>query len=170
MAKSSLRNWHNGHKSFHFWIATFFGSGWVRPAPGTWGSLAAMLAGVALIESEISIKAYCTLIVIITILGIWSINAIERMTNIHDAGEIVIDEVAGMWITLLPVYMFSGSYTLYIIAFVLFRIFDIIKPWPISYLDDHISGGFGVMIDDIVAGVFASGVIILIGLYTSVFV
>jgi phosphatidylglycerophosphatase A len=74
--------------------------------------------------------------------------------DVHDDSSIVWDEIAGMMITMLAVPL---SWQTLLIGFVLFRFFDILKPWPISYLDKHVHGGFGIMIDDVLAGLFALG-------------
>ncbi len=153
--KQSLDNWQDRKASPAYWIAVFFGSGLIRPAPGTWGSFAALITGYLLIAAGVSAFVFATAIFVVTIIGTLSIDAIERQTGVHDAPEIVIDEVAGMWLALLPCYYMDTSYALFIAAFVLFRVFDIIKPWPIGWLDRKVSGGFGVMVDDIVAGIFA---------------
>lgn len=136
-----------------------FGVGLLRPAPGTWGSLAAVIVGYLLVSGGLSLVVLLTSIALITLLSIWAINDIEAKSGIHDAGEIVIDEVAGQWLALVPFYFFKGSLLGYAAAFLLFRLFDIWKPWPIGFLDKHVSGGFGVMVDDLVAGIFAAAVL-----------
>ena len=161
--KERLDSWENRFRSPAYWIAVFFGSGLLRPAPGTWGSFAALVAGYFLFQS--GIIAFVAAIVVVTIIGAFAINNIEQQTGVHDAPEIVIDEVAGMWISLLPLYFIEASLWWFGAAFLLFRLFDIIKPWPIGWLDRHVSGGFGVMVDDIVAGLFA---IIGLGVLTTV--
>lgn len=153
--KQRLDGWQGRWRSPAFWLAVFFGAGLLRPAPGTWGSLAALGAGYWIIAAGAGLAVFAGAILIVTLLGTIAINAIEKTTGIHDAPEIVIDEVAGMWIAMLPVYLLPANPWLFVAAFVLFRIFDIIKPWPIGWLDKKVSGGFGVMVDDIVAGVFA---------------
>ncbi|MCW9044778.1 MAG: phosphatidylglycerophosphatase A, partial [Alphaproteobacteria bacterium] len=82
----------------------------------------------------------------------------EQASTKHDPGEIVIDEVAGQWLSLFPVSYFLGQADIIgvIAAFILFRIFDILKPWPIRLLDSKVGGGFGVMVDDIGAGIVAA--------------
>ena len=151
--KQHLDNWQNRYRSPAYWIAVYFGSGLIRPAPGTWGSLAALISGYFLFQAGIMIFALS--IVLVTIVGTITIDTIEKQTGIHDAPEIVIDEVAGMWISLLPFFFIEYSLVGFAFAFLFFRLFDIIKPWPIGWLDRHVSGGFGVMVDDIVAGLFA---------------
>ncbi len=153
--KQSLDSWQGRWRSPAFWLAVFFGSGLMRPAPGTWGSLAALLAGYGMIAAGATLPLFVFAIVLVTLLGTLAINRIEVSSGIHDAPEIVIDEVAGMWIAMVPCYFLPASPYLFVTAFILFRIFDILKPWPIGWLDQKVGGGFGVMIDDIVAGIFA---------------
>jgi phosphatidylglycerophosphatase A len=151
------------------WIATWFGVGFLRPAPGTWGSLAALPFGIFLIQTD-NIFIFFLAIILFFCLGLLACNAFERMTGTHDHKMIVIDEVAGQWLTLTPLILLkdinAGSEFI-IAAFLLFRFFDIVKPWPASYVDRNIKGAWGVMGDDIVAGIFAavtlSGVMIYAG-------
>ncbi len=160
--KQRLETWDGRWKSPSFWLAVFFGAGLLRPAPGTWGSLAALAVGYGLIASGLGVWLFCAAILLVTAAGTIAINAIERETGIHDAPEIVIDEVSGMWIALLPSYFLPSLPWLFVAAFILFRVFDIIKPWPIGWLDRKVGGGFGVMLDDIVAGIFSViGIILL---------
>lgn len=139
-------------------LSTWFWSGLSPKAPGTAGSLAALPVGFLLyylggqlLLLEATIIVFC--------LGLWSTHIYITKTSRSDPGEVVIDEVAGQWIPLLV----AGSSPLYYaLAFILFRLFDIFKPWPISWLDKNIKGAFGVMIDDILAGLFALGALIVI--------
>ncbi len=85
-------------------------------------------------------------------MGIWICGKTAEDMGVHDDSSIVWDEVAGMLITMLAVPL---SWQTLLMGFVLFRFFDILKPWPISYLDKHVHGGFGIMIDDVLAGLFA---------------
>lgn len=163
MAKQPINSWPDRKQHISFWWSTFFGVGLLKPAPGTWGSLAALFVGYLLISNGISLVALLVLTGIITAVSVWAINDIEKKSGIHDAGEIVIDEVAGQWLAFVPFYFFSADLMAYAIAFVLFRLFDIWKPWPIGPLDKHVSGGFGVMVDDLVAGGFAA--LVLWGLF-----
>jgi phosphatidylglycerophosphatase A len=151
---------------------TFFGSGLAPKAPGTVGSFTALLVGIALLQ-VIPMQTFFMLTIVITIIGVFEINKYERATNTHDDKSIVIDEVSGMWITLIFAISISKSMSydyVYEIAIVLsfltFRLFDIWKPSTIGYIDREISGGIGVMGDDILAG-FAGGLLsglILMGL------
>lgn len=153
--KQTLENWPNRWRSLPFWVAVGFGSGLFKPAPGTWGSLMALVAGYFLISNGASIEVFVLAIALVSLVGTIVINQIEKQCGVHDAPEIVIDEVAGMWIAMLPLYHIGLGYVSVVLAFGLFRVFDIVKPWPIGWLDRRVTGGFGVMIDDIVAGIFA---------------
>ena len=137
------------------WLATWFGCGLMRPAPGTWGTLGGLPIGV-LIYAFGGWMALCLAVVIVSALGYWAAGRFEKQTGEHDSGAIVIDEVAGVWIALIP----AGLSIPYVIAaFVLFRFFDILKPWPISWADKKLPGALGVMTDDIIAGIFAALII-----------
>lgn len=159
MAKGSLRTWDGRTKSLAFWWVTALGSGMMRPAPGTWGSLLGLVAGYYMLKGGIDQIEMAAWVIAVTILSTKLIGSIEAITGIHDAPEIVIDEVAGQWLALLPLVGMTDSPILFGLAFLLFRFFDIIKPWPIGWLDRHVDGGFGVMVDDLVAGIMAATVI-----------
>ena len=159
MAKQSLENWDARYKSLPYWLAVFFGSGLIRPAPGTWGSLAGLILGYLALTSGVGWLSLLIATLVVTIVGIWAINQIEKTTGVHDAPEIVIDEVAGQWLAIMPLAYYGWSEFGFLLAFGLFRLFDILKPWPIGWLDRQVSGGFGVMIDDIVAGIQAAAIL-----------
>lgn len=156
-------------------IATFFLVGYLRPAPGTWGSLAAL--PFAYLILSIGNWATLTLAIIIAYqAGLWATKQMTSGQDNHDPSEIVIDEVAGQWVALLPIgygvqlmnvdplQLWPG----WIAAFVLFRLFDITKPWLVGWADAR-DDAVGVMLDDIIAGVFAAiGVIVLATLYHTV--
>lgn len=134
------------------WVATWFGCGLMRPGPGTWGTLGALPFGLILLTLGGKIALLCGLALIIP-LGLWAATKFETMTGTHDNSMIVIDEVAGLWITLLASTLAPLSI---ILAFGLFRFFDILKPWPVSWLDRNLSGARGVMADDCMAGIYAA--------------
>ena len=137
-------------------LATWFGYGYLKPAPGTWGSLGALPFGAALFYGG-GIQALLVGVGIITLLGYWAAGQFDRLAGTHDAKEIVIDEVAGQWIALLPVFFFLNLNIGYMaLSFFLFRFFDIVKPWPVSFFDRKIGGPLGVMADDIMAGIYAA--------------
>tara|TARA_R110000868_G_scaffold3464_1_gene22252 strand:- start:973 stop:1461 length:489 start_codon:yes stop_codon:yes gene_type:complete len=135
---------------WHF-LALGFGSGLAPKAPGTFGTLAAVPL-VWLCSAYLPFSFYLILTVLFSIVGIWICGKTADDMQVHDDSSIVWDEVVGMMITMLAVPL--HWHTL-LIGFILFRIFDIAKPWPISYLDKHVHGGFGIMADDVLAGVFA---------------
>lgn len=143
-------------------IATVFGVGYMKPAPGTWGSLAAlpMFWVLHVLGGPTLALIGC---IAIFFIGWWSIQSATTGAEDHDPSEIVIDEVAGQWIALLPLsfgasMMGVGSLDLYpgwIAAFLLFRLFDIWKPGPVGWADRR-SDAFGVMMDDVIAGAMAA--------------
>lgn len=133
------------------WIATWFGCGLMRPAPGTWGTIGGLPLGlILLLGGELYLIAG---IMLIFTLGLWACRKFEEMTGTHDNSMIVVDEVAGIMIALLGSTLSPVSIVL---AFVLFRFFDILKPWPIRALDRNVKGPLGVMIDDVAAGLAAA--------------
>jgi phosphatidylglycerophosphatase A len=134
----------------HF-LAFGFGSGLAAKMPGTFGTLAA-LPLVVLLSHFSSFSVYLTVTILVCVLGIWICGKTAEDMGVHDDSSIVWDEVAGMLITMLAVPL---SWQTVLVGFMLFRFFDILKPWPISYLDKHVHGGFGIMIDDVLAGLFA---------------
>lgn len=129
-------------------MATWFGSGLSPKAPGTCGSLAAIPPGIALAALG-GIPALLAGIALIVALGFWAAKKFDEEHKSHDSKMIVIDEVAGQWIALIPAGLDPVSIVL---AFTLFRLFDILKPWPVSHFDKNVKGAAGVMGDDIVAG------------------
>ncbi|MGS4943858.1 phosphatidylglycerophosphatase A family protein [Meridianimarinicoccus sp. RP-17] len=149
-------------------IATLGGVGLMRPAPGTWGSAAAIPLGYGLhVAGGFPLLVLATLAVIA--LGWWAAKAEAAATGTHDAGEIVIDEAAGVWIALWPLsggLWHAGAdpwlfpWPGWVGAFLLFRLFDIWKPGPIGWADRQ-QGAMGVMVDDVIAGVFAAIVVAL---------
>ncbi len=138
----------------HF-LALGFGSGLAAKMPGTFGTLAA-LPLVVLLSHYASFSVYLAVTILVSIVGIWICGKTAEDMGVHDDSSIVWDEVAGMLITMLAVPL---SWQTLLVGFVLFRFFDILKPWPISYLDKHVDGGFGIMIDDVLAGIFALGLL-----------
>ncbi|MFT6345088.1 MAG: phosphatidylglycerophosphatase A [Paraglaciecola sp.] len=134
----------------HF-LALGFGSGLAAKMPGTFGTLAA-LPLVVLLSLYSSFNIYLIVTILSSVVGIWICGKAADDMGVHDDSSIVWDELAGMLITMLAVPL---SWQTLLAGFLLFRFFDIIKPWPISYLDKHVHGGFGIMIDDVLAGLFA---------------
>ena len=153
-------------------IATFFYVGHLRPAPGTWGSLAALPVAYALVMLA-GPWALVAGIVIAYVLGHWATGVETAGKADHDPSEIVIDEVAGQWIALLPVVFGAAMrdadllalWPGWVAAFLLFRLFDITKWGPIGWAD-RMHGPTGVMLDDVIAGIFAAlGVVALAALF-----
>jgi len=131
-------------------LAFGFGAGLSRWAPGTLGTL----VGVPLYLSfaQAPLWLYTTLVLVAAIAGVWICGRASEELGVHDHSGIVWDEFVGLWIALWAVPV---EPLWIVLGFVLFRIFDIAKPWPIGPLDRHAKGGFGIMIDDVVAGVFS---------------
>jgi len=140
----------------HF-LAFGFGTGLAPFAPGTFGSL----PGVLLFWLTMGYGLYVQLTVIALLIaaGIWICGESARRLGIHDHGGIVWDEIAGMYLTLMVAPV---SVTGWLLAFVFFRFMDIVKPWPIRDLDHRLGGGVGIMLDDLVAALYAA---VLLGLY-----
>ncbi|MFA3789632.1 phosphatidylglycerophosphatase A [Aliiglaciecola sp. SL4] len=134
----------------HF-LALGAGSGLAPKMPGTFGTLAAVPLVWLLLES-VSLNIYILLCVLASIAGIWICGKTADDMGVHDDSSIVWDEVAGMMITMIAVPL---SWQTMLVGFALFRLFDILKPWPISYLDKYVHGGFGIMADDVLAGIAA---------------
>ena len=135
-------------------LAFGFGSGLAPKAPGTFGTLAAI--PFYLLLAMLPLWAYGLLVVIAAIAGVWICGESSRRLGVHDHGGIVWDEFVGLWITLLAA---PPGWLWLVLGFGLFRLFDIWKPWPIRIADRQVSGGFGIMLDDILAGVFALAVL-----------
>jgi phosphatidylglycerophosphatase A len=131
-------------------LAFGFGSGAAARAPGTWGSLAAI--PIWLVFVWVPPVVYWVIVLIAFLVGIWLCGKTASDLKVHDHGGIVWDEFVGMWIVL---GLFPGSLLGVLMAFALFRLFDVVKPWPISWLDKHLPGGLGIMFDDVVAGFMA---------------
>ncbi|MDN4503240.1 phosphatidylglycerophosphatase A [Alteromonadaceae bacterium BrNp21-10] len=142
-SKIQLRN------PVHF-LALGFGSGLAPFMPGTFGTLAAI--PLFWLMSDLSIWIYAAITLLVCIFGVSLCAKTAEDMGVHDHGAIVWDEIAGYLITMAAV-PFHWIYV--VLGFALFRFFDIVKPWPISYLDKNIHGGLGIMADDILAGVFA---------------
>jgi phosphatidylglycerophosphatase A len=150
-------------------IGTVFGAGYLRPAPGTWGSLAALPLGWALHVLG-GAQLLGAGIVIVFFAGWWATRVMTDGQADHDPSEIVVDEVVGQWIALLALSLPATRHGLditalwpgWIAAFVLFRLFDIWKPWLVGKADRR-GDALGVMLDDVIAGVFAAIFVTLIG-------
>ncbi len=132
-------------------LSTWGGSGLLRPAPGTWGSLAALPPGLLILLTGGGWALTFGALVVL-IIGVFSSEATMKRFASHDPGYIVIDEVAGLWIALIAS---NGEWPLVLLAFMLFRLFDIVKPWPVGWADRQLEGAIGVMADDVLAGLYA---------------
>jgi len=133
----------------HF-LAFGFGSGLAPFAPGTFGTLAAIPLYLAL--ALLSLPVYLSVVAVVCIAGVWICGKSSEKLGVHDHGGIVWDEFAGFFVTMIAA---PSGWVWIVIGFALFRLFDIWKPWPISILDRKVDGGLGIMIDDIVAGIYA---------------
>ncbi len=131
-------------------LAFGFGSGLVPKAPGTAGTLVAI--PLYLLIAQWSLLHYTLLVVSAAVLGVWICGVASRQLQVHDHPGIVWDEFVGFWITLWAV---PPDWKWVIAGFVVFRLYDIAKPWPVRVLDRKVGGGLGIMIDDMVAGVMA---------------
>ncbi len=132
-------------------LAFGFGSGLAPKAPGTFGTLAAVPFYIGL--AHLSQPIYAAAILISFVVGIYLCGVAAKAQHCHDHPGIVWDEFVGYWITMFAAPI---GWSWIIAGFVLFRIFDILKPWPISWCDKKVHGGFGIMIDDVIAGIFAA--------------
>ena len=133
-------------------LAFGFGSGLAPKAPGTAGTIAALPFFFLL--QGLPLYTYLGAVLVATLLGIYICGQASKWLGVHDHGGIVWDEFVGMWITMIALPL---SWPWLLAGFVLFRFFDMLKPWPISLADKHIHGGFGIMVDDILAGIAACG-------------
>ena len=143
------------------WLACGFGCGLAPFAQGTVGSLAALLPWLAL--RELALPLYVLVLLAGLGVGVWACGTAGRALQVADHRALVWDEFIGQWIALLPLLVpglvpaSHGALAAGMLAgFALFRLFDVWKPWPIRWLDRRVKGGFGVMIDDVLAGVFAA--------------
>ncbi|MBL8299576.1 MAG: phosphatidylglycerophosphatase A [Rhodanobacteraceae bacterium] len=133
------------------WIASGFGTGLSPVAPGTVGSAVALLPWLWLRELPLSV--YIVVVLAAFVLGVWVSHVLVARLRAEDPGWIVIDEFVGQWLAL----MFAPRGWIWVFAgFLLFRLFDIWKPWPVSWADRNVDGGLGVMLDDALAGLLAA--------------
>lgn len=161
-----------------YWLAIGLGSGLPRRAPGTWGTVGGLIVAIPLLS--LGFVPFLMVTILSSIIGVWICGRASELMQVHDDPHIVWDEWAGIWITLLPLsYMgiangnfwqnIAQPFSIFalIIAFILFRFFDIIKPPPIGWADKKVAGGLGIMLDDIIAGIMAAVVWVII--YTAIF-
>jgi phosphatidylglycerophosphatase A len=149
-ARLGLPTWHPA-----IVLATWFGVGLIPTAPGTWGSLAALPLAWA-IRSLWSATGLAIAIAIVFFAGWWAAATVAKAGGIKDPGFVVIDEVVGQWLVLMAA---PRDPLAWLLAFLLFRIFDVWKPWPVRWADRDITGGLGIMLDDLLAAVYAAVVL-----------
>lgn len=133
------------------WVAAGFGAGFSPKAPGTVGSAVALLPWWLWLQ-HLSWPMYLGVLAATFALGCWAAHWVIARTGIDDPGVVVWDEYVGMWIAL---FMAPAGWPWMLGAFAAFRLFDIWKPWPVSWADEKLHGGFGAMLDDALAGVYA---------------
>lgn len=156
-----------------YWLGIGLGSGLPRRAPGTWGTVGGLI--VALPLMSLGFIPFLIVTILSCIIGVWICGRTSDLMGGHDNPHIVWDEWAGMWITLLPLsyiglnteslfqnYQQIINASLFILAFILFRFFDIIKPPPIGWADKKVAGGLGIMLDDIIAGIMAMLILLVL--------
>jgi phosphatidylglycerophosphatase A len=136
------------------WIASGFGSGFSPIASGTAGSAVALIPWLALRELEWPL--YVIAIGVAFAIGIWASGVVIAKLGVEDPGVVVWDEFVGQWIALFPLVIAPRGWPWIAAAFVLFRVFDVWKPWPASWADRVVKGGFGAMLDDAFAGGYAA--------------
>lgn len=156
MAKTPASVWRN---PVHF-LAFGFGSGAAPRAPGTFGTLAAV--AIYLLLPDMSTTHYLLFLLLGFVVGVWLCGRTSADIGEHDHGGIVWDEFVGFWLTML---LAPPGWIWVLLGFVLFRLFDIVKPWPIRWFDQHVHGGLGIMIDDVLAGLMALGCLQLLALF-----
>lgn len=160
-----------------YWLGIGLGSGLPRRAPGTWGTVGGLIVAIPLLS--LGFVPFLIITILSCIIGIWICGRTSELMQGHDDPHIVWDEWAGMWITLLP-FSYMGvaeidfwrdivqNFSIFsmVIAFILFRFFDIIKPPPIGWADKRVAGGLGIMLDDIIAGIMAAAVwlVVILGM------
>ncbi|MFK3990627.1 MULTISPECIES: phosphatidylglycerophosphatase A family protein [unclassified Psychrobacter] len=160
-----------------YWLGLGLGSGLPRRAPGTWGTVGGLIVAIPLLS--LGFVPFLIITILSCVIGSWICGRTSELMGGHDNPHIVWDEWAGMWLTLLPLSYMGiadgnfwqniaqiSSIVAIIIAFILFRFFDIIKPPPIGWADKKVAGGLGIMLDDIIAGIMAAAVWVII--YTTI--
>jgi len=139
-------------------LATWFGAGCLPLAPGSWGSLAALPLAWA-IRSFLGVGGLAAASAIVFGAGWWAAATVAKASPVEDPRQVVIDEVAGQWLVLLAA---PPALVAYGLAFLLFRIFDVWKPWPARWADRRVKGGLGIMLDDLFAAVYACVLLVVL--------
>lgn len=137
-------------KPTHF-LAFGLGSGVFPKAPGTAGTV--MAVGIYLLLPPLTVEVYGLLLLLTFALGIYVCGKTATDLGVHDHGGIVWDEFVGYWVTM---FMAPAGWLWVLLGFLLFRLLDILKPWPISWVDKRVDGGLGIMLDDVLAGIMAA--------------
>ena len=133
----------------HF-LAIGLGSGLAPKAPGTFGTIAAI--PLYLLLSQLTAPVYLGVVLVAILVGFWCCHQTSKDMGVHDHKAIVWDEFVGFWITMFAA---PAGWIWLLVGFALFRFFDVLKPWPISWLDHNVHGGIGIMMDDVLAGLAA---------------
>lgn len=141
-------------------LAFGFGAGLAPKAPGTFGTL--MAVPFYLVLARLSLDLYLGVLALAILAGIWICGRTSRDLGVHDHPGIVWDEFAGFFVTMIAA---PAGWLWVVVGFVLFRVFDILKPWPIGWLDRRVQGGLGIMLDDLLAGAYAWVVLQLLALW-----
>ncbi len=141
-------------RSPYHWLAFGFGSGLLPKAPGTWGTLTAI--PLYLLMADLPLAYYLSLTALLFLLGIPVCTRVGRELGVHDHSAIVWDEVVGFLLTMTAL---PKEWPWILAGFLAFRLFDILKPWPIGPVDQRVHGGLGVMADDLLAGLMALGLL-----------
>jgi len=138
-------------------VATGFGIGHLPWVPGSWGSLLALVCGweIAATGGRVALAGAA---IIAFALGCWASARIAKTSGLHDPRFVVIDEIAAQWLVLLATPL-DGRW--YAAAFLLFRLFDIVKPWPIRLVERRVAGGLGIMLDDVMAAIYALALLLI---------
>ena len=135
---------------FRYFLAFGMGSGLAPRAPGTAGSMAALILFFAL--HALGPVLYLLVVAVVLVAGVFICDQVARELDIKDPASIVLDEFVGLWLAL---FLLPSGWYWAILGFCLFRLFDIAKPWPVGWLDRHVQGGAGIMADDVAAGIYA---------------
>lgn len=146
MNRAPASVWRN---PIHF-LAFGLGSGAAPKAPGTFGTLAAI--PFYLLLQPLDLTWYALILVVTFLFGIYLCGKTSKDMGVHDHGGIVWDEFVGYWVTMFAA---PAGWLWIVLGFALFRFFDIVKPWPIGWVDKKVAGGFGIMLDDLLAGIMA---------------
>lgn len=149
-----------------YWLGIGLGSGLPKRAAGTWGTVGGLIVAIAMLS--LGFWGFLVITIVGCLVGSYICGKTSDLMGVHDDPHIVFDEWVGMWVSLLPIVwlhfyddaLLRGHHIslslLYFAAFVAFRFFDIIKPFPIKWVDKNVAGGFGILIDDILAGIMAA--------------